>query len=232
MRPIVKPDLPDAYFAIPPSALLLQSFGEYCCVSEQPLSSNHYVWHKRLAVEHSAPVSRTYWQNLLLLCENSYFAQMGKQLPPNLLFPDESPLTFLFTGSSPFLYELRSVGVIIVDDDGRELSSSKSELVIVEGTNEEAEETIRFFALNSQFYNHQNDTLTIPIHALLSGYDRRVQQRTRAWQLAVDFARALRESEISDRLPAEPPPLILQGRKLAAATGYWSTWASALDEQE
>jgi len=228
MRPIIKPSLGDSTFAIPPSALLLQSFGEYCSVSEQPLPSNHYVWHKRLGVDRSAPVSRTYWANLLLLCENSFLAQVGKAVPLTLLYPDETPLTFSFYGPSPFKYTLQPVETTAVDENGESVGRPiKSDEVIVSGTTVEAEETIAFFALNSQFFDARLSRFTIPVHAHRIGFDRRVRQRTKAWQMAVAFARDL--SKVSADGSADfRTHLLEQGRALAAATGYWSTWASAL----
>jgi hypothetical protein len=229
MRPIVKPGLPDPAFAIPPSALLLQTFGEYCSVSEQPLPENHHVWHKALGVEHLGPVSPTDWPHLLLLSENSFLAQLGKAVPPNLLYPDDPPLTFSFVEQSPFKYSLEWVDTTYLDENGEQVGEgTKSQEVIVSGPNsDEAEATIAFFALNSQFFDARTFKFTIPLHAYRIGFDRRVKQRTKVWKMAVEFAHGS-----SDRFPIPlehaPRQAFDQARGLAAATGYWSTWASAL----
>ena len=166
MRPILKPKLPDALFAIPPSHLLLQSFGEYCSVSEQPLPSRHHVWHKRLGVELASPVPQADWNDLLLLSENTFLAQLGKPLPLWLLFPDEEhDLTFSFTGISPFRYQLTPVTVILTDEQGNTVSRDKDKVVIVNGDNSEAADTLEYFALTTQFYITSDATFVIPLQA-------------------------------------------------------------------
>ena len=229
MRPIVKPKLIDALFAIPPSDLLLQSFGEYCSVSEQPLPSRHFVWHKQLAVEVLSPVPPSQWHDLLLLSENSYLAQLGRQ-PQTLLYPDDiQNMTFTLDGRSPLRYQLQQATVIVLDEQGTTLSNTDPYLVIVSGENEAANATIDYFALNTQFYDSANSTFIIPQRALRLGFDRRVAQRTHAWKIAAGFADAWQNvSKNRD----EQRMLVQQARRLAAATGYWSTWASALLEYQ
>ena len=228
MRPILKPPLADALFAIPPSDLLLQSFGEYCSVSEQPLPSRHYVWHKRLGIDMSAPVAQSYWKDLLLLSENSFLAQLGKPLPA-LLFPDESQrLTYSFDGRGPLSYQLQTVLVIIQDEQGQRVWQDKKDAVIVSGDNEEAQATIEYFALNTQFYHAADATFLIPQQAQRTGFDRRVAQRTQAWHHAAAFAEAWRETLERAGEDEGERALIGQAQRLAAATGYWSTWASSL----
>jgi hypothetical protein len=230
MRPILKPKLPDSLFAVPPSHLLLQSFGEYCSVSEQPLPSRHHVWHKRLGVEMSAPAPQAYWNDLLLLSENSFLAQLGKPPLPWLRFPDnEYELTFSFTGASQFRYELTPVVVIVRDSQGNNVSQNKDKVVIVSGNNSEANDTIEYFALNSQFYIASDFTFVIPLQARRTAFERRVTQRTQAWHTAVEFAQAWRGTLDTAREDVNVQQMLIgQGRRLAAATGYWSTWASAL----
>jgi hypothetical protein len=231
VRPILKYRLPDALFAIPPSDLLLQTFGEYCSVSEQPLPSQHFVWHKRLAIEVAALVSQTDWRDLLLLSENSFLAQLGK-LPQPLLFPDES-LSFSFDGQGPIEYKLKPVEWVFRDEDGKEVAREKGDAVIAFGRTDVATATIEYFALNTQFYHPGDASFFIPLSARRSGFDRRVQQRTAAWHVATKFAEAWLQTV--DQLGTNRELIesaAAQGSRLAAATGYWSTWASALAWQK
>jgi hypothetical protein len=227
MRPITKPSLPDHAFGSPVSALLMQCFGEYCSVSEQPIPSANYAWSKGNRAEVTGRIARSEWHDVLLLSENSFIAQIGKTAA-QLLFPDDpQPLTFNLDGPTPFIYELQGVTFVIVDEANREKRST-GKAVIVKGKTEAAIATIDYFDLNTQFFNAADNVFRVPLDVYLSGFDRRVTQRTQAWQIAADYGTAILNHRMV--LPDEEQlgPQIAQGQRLVAATGYWSTWASCL----
>ena len=139
-------------------------------------------------------------------------------------------LTYEFYGKGPINYKLQGVTVIIQGDNGEEMSKQNGKEVIAVGTSDEAVATIDFFALNTQFYIPQDSTFLIPRRAFQSAFDRRIQQRTAAWHIATEFGRMIRESQGEFGENEEVmAPIVAQGRRLVAATGYWSTWASALE---
>lgn len=229
MRPITKPSLPDHAFGSPVDALLMQCFGEYCSVSEQPIPSANHAWSKRYRNEVTGRIARSEWSDVLLLSENSFIAQIGKTAT-RLLFPDDpSTLTFNLDGPTPFIYELQRVTFVIVDESNRE-ERSKGEAVIVKGKNEAARATIDYFDLNTQFFNAADNLFRIPLDVHLSGFDRRVTQRTEAWHIARGFGAGILDHRAV--LPDEEflGPQIAQAQRLVAATGYWSTWAACLHE--
>jgi hypothetical protein len=227
MRPITKPTLPDHAFGSPVSALLMQCFGEYCSVSEQPIPSANYAWSKAYRAEVTGRIARSGWNDVLLLSENSFIAQLGKTAA-QLLFPDDpQQLTFNLAGPTPFVYELQTVTFVTVDKANRE-ERRKGEAVIVKGQTDVATATIDYFDLNTQFFNAADNVFRIPLDVYLSGFDRRVMQRTEAWRIAAEYGAAILDHRIV--LPDEEQlgPQIAQGQRLVAATGYWSTWAACL----
>ncbi|MBA2116091.1 hypothetical protein HOV93_32800 [Planctomycetes bacterium FF15] len=183
-------------------------------------------------VEVSGTVSPSYWDDLLLLSENSYLAQLGKR-QQEMQFPDDiQKLSYTLDHRSPLHYQLQRVTVIVVDEQGTQLSSDDPLLVIVSGRTDAANTTIDYFSLNTQFYDASNTTFTIPLQAVRTGFDRRVSQRTHVWKIAVEFAEQWIKSQDDRKNQDDQQILLQQVRRLAAATGYWSTWAAAMMENQ
>jgi hypothetical protein len=228
MRPIKKPPLPDHAFGTSASALLLQTLGEYCSVCEEPIPDVHHVWHKRLGVEVRGAIEPGEWVNVLLLSHNAFLSQLGK-LPNGLLFPDDH-ITYIGMQASPFRYEKKlATEHFTADDNVTILETRKTEFVIVVGRTQQATDTIEFFKLNSAFYDASTSTVKIARSVYHACFDRRLQQRTAAWDEAESVATAL--LSISGNAPEDEETreaIVRQGRRVAAATGFWSTWAAAL----
>src|SRR5579862_3510501 len=132
MRPVIKPTLPDSAFAASASAVLMQNFGEYCSVTEEPIPAEHRVWHKISGAEILGPIDPWEWANVLLVSENAFLSQLGK-VPQALAYPDDD-VTFSLTQPSPFLYKLETVTVVKEVEEGRWDTPTSEELVIVKGT--------------------------------------------------------------------------------------------------
>lgn len=225
MRPLLKTGTPKEIQTQSAYALLINAFGPYCAISEEPLYDVAYVWDKAANAEvpaHQPPSGN--WRNLLLLSPATCEAWLRHHPHPSseLLLPDED--TTFGLEESPFVYALEPIDVIYTDDADRQLSESGTEeLAIIEGTTAKAQATIETFSLNTEYFNPERKELLIPWDEHLSRQDAIIRSRTLAWLRAADAADQL-EALPSDQRNA----LFRQLQISAAATGHWSVWATVL----
>jgi len=225
MRPLVKTVHPKEAQTQSAYGLLMNAFGPYCAISEEPLYDVAYVWDKATNAEMPAskPPSEN-WGNLLLLSPATYEAWRRHHPQPSseLLLPD-TDTTFRLE-DSPFVYSLGTVNVIYTDDMDRQLSESGAELLVtVGGTTAKARATIATFSLNTEYFDPDRKQLRIPRDEYLLRQDVIIRSRTVAWRrasAAVDQIEAVR--------PEQRRSLVRQLQISAAATGHWSVWATVL----
>ena len=210
-----------------PAAILMGQVGPCCMVSERPLSDAAVVWHPRVGVLHhlEGPAAPDEWQGLYLLdpVTARVVLERGAPAPASLLHPG-SDETFGLEGS-PFSYALEKIAVSYLDDEGSpEGEPQEEEHVIVRGNDTAALDTIRFFALNSIYFDEETGGLRMPRSDYLSMKDHRLHHRTRTWHKVSRAVGLLAAAEtVADRA------LLMQGlRLLASSSGHWSLWATQL----
>jgi hypothetical protein len=239
MRPLQRPPIPEELASQSSYALLIDSFGPYCAISEEPLHDLAYVWDKSSNSEFLASESPgESWDNLLLLSSATREAWDRRRTQAgsadagfDFVLPDIEP-TFRLQ-DSPFVYGLEKVRVTYLNESESNPSLQRTqlpvpppevqELAIVRGRDPRAQATIDAFALNTEYFQPAEHQLRIPFGDYLSRRDPRLINRTRVWQMATESAH-----QISNL--GNPEPLLSQLRTLAAATGYWSVWATVLWE--
>lgn len=228
MRPLARMHAPPRAAAERPAfASLMNAYGPYCAISERPLHEMAHAWHAGSQAEVSRVASPADWGELLLLDADTYAAAQGAEAAgadTGLMLPHRD-LTFALDESSPFTYALEDVAVVQLDDNGQPLGATTTEpLAIVRAHDPRAQATIDRFALNSAYFDQERSTLRIPRSAYLSMQDQRLFERTLAWQRADQVAASLAGVDGATR----QEPLVAQLRLLAAATGFWSVWATVL----
>ncbi|MDT7815666.1 MAG: hypothetical protein QOJ42_5582, partial [Acidobacteriaceae bacterium] len=107
----------------------------------------------------------------------------------------------------------------LLDDDGNALESWDDRAVTVVGLNEEAQATVDYFALNTPWYDRNLGAVIIPKAFFQAGEVRLLWQRTAVYFAAQRLVEAIFSAD--DRAT-----VIAQGRRLMAAAGFWSTWAT------
>lgn len=231
MRPLLK-TAPDHLFTIYRApALLMQTTGEYCHLCESRLPDLAHATDKRNGTTLEGYSSPALWPHLLLLCDACYKAQQQSALHPvsgiTLLYPDEQLTFAVNTEKSPFVYEKSTVMQTLLDADGKPVSGPKAtEMVLVKGTSDNARATIRYFQLNTAYYNEATGSFNIPVADQPAGLDIRVHQRMEVWNLVNDYIRRYQELLEVDRKMSGL--MLQQGRLLAASSGFWSVWATLL----
>jgi hypothetical protein len=118
---------------------------------------------------------------------------------------------------------MQSLCRVFVDDQAQEIDREYILRVVVSGFTDKARATIRYFALNTSYYQWDKRELIIPMQDYLSLEDRRMDQRTQAWINAEEVAlRIFNAYQFSlGRVVTE------QFRLLVGSTGYWSSSATA-----
>ncbi|NII29202.1 hypothetical protein HB364_29250 [Pseudoflavitalea sp. X16] len=233
MRPLLK-TVPQALFATRPVHLLLmETTGEYCHLCESRLPDQARALNKRTGTDLEGIIAPEVWPQVLLTCEVCFKAQQLAALlqspPASLLYPDEQLTFSVNKETSPFVYEKKPVTRYLLDEDNNAIGSPETvELVIVRGTTESARATINHFDLNSAWYAEADNTLRIPLQEHLSAADLRVHQRTEIWGLVDDYVKRYRQLLELNRDMAGI--MLEHGRLLAAASGFWSVWATLLWE--
>ena len=225
MRPLLRPAIPAERLSSRTAyALLLNVFGPYCALSEEPLYDVASVWDKSSNTEFKAtqpPVK--HWNDLLLfspgVCE-AWRRHHDVEIT-NLMLPDQER-TFQLE-NSPFVYELEKVNRLVVDEDDTVSESGAEEIVIVRGTNLRANTTIETFSLNSEYFTMETNELRIPREDYYSRQDALLRNRTVAWQRASAAA-----EQVAGLSGANRRLLVAQVQMSAAATGHWSVWATVL----
>lgn len=235
MRPIHQLTLTRSAFPHEIYAVLMNYLGEYCSVCERPLPAEAWVWDERTEQTLQRQAFEDDWPHLLLLCHNCYQAQELEPRPTQLLLPHEETTFRISDNQSPFVYELRPVTMVYLEAEDPQLDEeSKLELerqlepekeyAIVRGTTFAAESTIEYFALNTEYYHPATNSFHIPMADYLAAVDRRLDQRTRVWQSAIDLARRINDARNVPGFEA----MVQQAALAVAAAGYWSTWATLL----
>lgn len=239
MRPLYQIKFPDPFYRSGIDLNLMQYFGEYCALSEDPLPDKCYLWQNsnldNIFYTGDSNVRFEYF----LLCPSCFMAQLTK--PSSiLLLPDDEAHPFTLSKESPFEYCLEKIEVLITDEKPNEkivvvLDRFETEYVVVKGKSEEAKQTIAYFELNTRFF--YNGVLTVPKEEFDSAFDRRLENRTQAWYTAEKLGKNIlslfdMESDNSSEysISKELNPLIKQTRLAASASGFWATWASALNQ--
>jgi hypothetical protein len=225
MRPLLKTGSPKEVQTQPAYGLLINAFGPYCAISEEPLYDVAYVWDKAANAEFPAnqPPSEN-WSNLLLLSPGICEAWRLHHPQPSseLLLPDADTTFRLY--NSPFVYSLETINVIYTDDMGRKLiESGTEELVTIRGTTAKARATIETFSLNTEYFDPERKELRIPWGEYLSRQDVIIRSRTVAWRRATAAA-----DQIEAVRPEQRSSLFRQLQISAVATGHWSVWATVL----
>jgi len=226
MRPLLRPTIPTERLSSRTAyALLLNVFGPYCALSEEPLYDVASVWDKGSNAEFNAtqpPLKR--WDDLLLLSPGvcDAWRRHHDVDVANLMLPDQEK-TFQLE-DSPFVYQLEKVNRVVLDEDDKiSPESGTEEIVIVRGTNPRAEATIETFSLNSEYFNPETRELRIPREDHCSCQDALLRNRTLAWQRASVAAEQIAGLSSTDRRV-----LLAQLQMSAAVTGHWSVWATVL----
>ncbi|AXV79896.1 hypothetical protein CJO79_23895 (plasmid) [Ralstonia solanacearum] len=228
MRPLVRPVLPAAAAAMhAPSGLLMNAFGHFCAFCERPLLDESWVWDARTGrCVDDAPGAATDWAHLYLLDRNCYEAQLTAPPvdPATLLLPDQPGAFDPGRKDSPLGYTLQRLTRVLTDEAGRPTGRAEQvDCVVVTGKTPQAHATIDHFALNTAYYRADAQLLAIPEEAFLQLADRRMEQRTLAWQ---------RTANVAGKMPQAPRAalgyaLAEQLRLLVGAMGFWSSCVSA-----
>jgi hypothetical protein len=138
-------------------------------------------------------------------------------------------LTFSLRGKqTPFVYEYRVVEIVVIDDSGNVLETGHDHLVIVSGTTSEAQATVDYFALNTPWYSARDRSIVIPDSEYRAGNARLPWQRARVYSEAHRLVDAFEKAEDGETLHI----IVQQGRRLMAAAGFWSTWATVIRERD
>lgn len=225
MRPLLKTNSPKEAHTQSVYGLLLNAFGPYCAISEEPLHDVAYVWDKAANAEFPAnqPPAEN-WSNLLLFSPATCDAWRRHHPQPSseLLLPNADS-TFQLE-NSPFVYALEPVNVIYTDDaDRQRTESGTEELVIIEGTTAKAQATIETFSLNTEYFDPERKELRVPWDEYLSRQDVIVRSRTWAWRRATEAADQI------EAIPSDQRDTLRRQLQIsAAATGHWSVWATVL----
>jgi glycerophosphoryl diester phosphodiesterase len=226
MRPLTKIKPPASQFTHDIHNVMISALGDFCNICERKLYDVALVWNRKNGALEFGVVSGRQWKELLILCHNcaDNYAK-DKKDATQLLLPDEA-LTFTLNNSSPFVYELKKTTTHYTDENGSIIEEAQGESVIVSGNTPEAQATIQAFALNTPYYNDSAAAFTIPMVMYLSLEDRRVEERTKAWNNASAIAAVLKQFSTDDALQTQA--LIINIRHQLLATGFWSTWITAL----
>ncbi|MCU7247442.1 hypothetical protein [Pseudomonas koreensis] len=204
----------------------MSAFGHFCAFCERPLPDKAWVWNARTGEcleEDSRDIQD--WQFLYLLDHNCHKAQQcasAQGLDPSVLLLPASESGFTPLLDSPLRYQMQPVERVLVDERGKK-SSETIDQVVVSGITDQANATIRYFALNTPYYKSDQNELEIPLGDYLSLEDRRMDQRTLVWKNAEMVALNVRNAETFElgRVVTE------QFRLLAGSMGFWSSSVTA-----
>ncbi len=231
MRPLSRPFLSAQAAGLhSPHALLMNALGHFCAFCERPLLAESWVWNARTGeILDEAPVDPSDWEDLYLLDHNCCEAQRHSAITDlsTLLLPNRPEAFNPLASNSPITYAMERLTRVIIDEEGKEVGPPESiDRVVVNGHTHAARATVAHFALNTAYYRPGEKRLVIPQVDFLSLEDRRMDQRTQAWERTVEIARKVslgNREEISDALKN-------QLRLLVGAMGYWSSCVTAASQ--
>jgi hypothetical protein len=230
MRPVQKPHLSLVAAEASRGALLLAALGPYCSICERPMPAEFWLLDKTTGRILEPDVTHADWASLLLICHDCAAAHQRGSIQDldQLLFPDVHDT---FDLQSPALrYDLEERVLYIELGPEREVShETPLEAVIVYGETEAATATIEHFALNTPYWVAERQAMIVPWEDQSTRFDRRVFLRTAAWTAAGSLLPEIREGLERRELHRESP-LIQARQRVVAATGFWSTFASAYRE--
>jgi hypothetical protein len=238
MRPLKRPRCSSEYFAISVDSLLMQAFGPYCAICERRLPDEAWIWHKKRE-ESLVEMSGTFhesprpvfsdlseWPYLLILCRNCIngATASAKKSASELIYPDED-VTFSLDEKSPFRYVMKTVTIRNLSRSGVLESVRDEKRLIVEGNDARARSTIQYFRLNGASYDESNDSIELTFRERMTQADERVTQRTNVY----DYASEAADRTLSlDEMRGIAANLM---RQVAGVSGFWSVWATVLNER-
>jgi hypothetical protein len=235
MRPILKPNLLANAISDSRGHLLLAAIGPYCSFCERSLLAEFWLLDASTGVILEPESSVADWAQLLLVCYDCAETHRRAILQPtgdsleDVLLPDRHE-TFKFADDAPFRYALEAVVVNDQSASGELRRRSPRRRVVVRGTTPEAVATVRHFGLNTRYWDGEA-TLNILDAEQSSGLDRRIDQRTEAWQMATEvipIVRAALPPPVmgSAAVGLDNEPVVQMCRALATHQGFWSTFAT------
>ncbi|SDQ73150.1 hypothetical protein SAMN05216487_3558 [Pseudomonas sp. UC 17F4] len=226
MRPLVRPLLPNRLRQAPAARLLLSAFGNFCSFCERPLLDDVWVWNARTgACVEGDNCSAQDWEHLYLLDHDCHQAQQqaDQQELPLLMLPTESLVSYPHGANYPLSYSFQSIQRVLLDEDNSEYEREPIGAVLISTTHYRAQATVRYFALNTSYINADANELRIPGLDYLSLLDRRLDQRTDAWNFTQEAAMRINESQTQAVREAG----LQQLRLLVGTVGFWSTCRTA-----
>lgn len=215
MRPLRRPAWNDEFGEFHLGGVATWAFGLYCAICERPLMSSVNTWQASTGRLIGGRAREETWDSILPLCDLCA-AMVGDRPPPGgLLLPDRD-VTFRLDGASPFTYERR---VAVAHGP----SGEAVDAVVVVGTTEEARRTIRYFNLNTSYYDEETGRFTLPTRGLAHLADSRLEFRTNAWKLAAQVTPLIRDED-----PTVHAVGVRQAHLCIDGLGFWSVWATVL----
>jgi hypothetical protein len=228
--PLRKPRGPDQRAIDILRTALQDTIGCYCSICEMPVYVGNHVMSKgKSRLAGTPPLEQ--WDDFLLGCE---YCQLQRSTDADdgsaYLWPDVDH-TFSLDDSSPFVHVLREVPFTLTDEHDAVLSTSTARLGIITANPaspdaERARRTIELFQLNTPFYDEESNTFRA--NRDLIAYDRRVELRSRAWYLAAEAIRTLREAEALEGRGAYFDGALTVYSNVAQQNGFWSVWMTAI----
>jgi hypothetical protein len=230
MRPVTKPPASSMESGPIATGHLFNAIGPYCSTCEMPLPGIAFVWRPGKAPEAAEHITAEEWPDALLLCRACAVASLTAaswfmSLEIAGLRPDRD-LTFRLGDQSPFIYELRPVRRRLLDNEtGRPKGKGRaSPAVIVRACSPAARATLDGFALNTFYFDETENRVGVPEAYDQALLDRRLELRTEAWTIATQVVGLLAAADE----PAARAAILATARRLAAAVGFWSVWATVL----
>lgn len=188
-------------------------------VSETKLEES-FLWDSKTGESLEYITTPAEWDHVLLLCRDCYqHAMQNRHRNAGLLrTPHDAQPSFHLEKKAGIYYELEEVTWEVLDTEITE----KRSLAIAKAHDAEAAHTIRFFALNTPYYNAETKHFAVPYDIYATMQEQGVELRTRAWQQAEKLAAQWKEHHGSSVAEA----LKDQYRMFAKFQGFWSIWVT------
>lgn len=217
------------------SGLLLATLGRYCSFCECFLEDPVFIQSKS---SDKNKFSASEWPDLFLACadcnasaQQAYLDKKTFKDTGQSLWPDDSSYSFTLsrgTGNptSPFQYVLQSVNIVSIDSTGARTSLPAQNLVVVKADatssfKDQVTNIIKLYMLNTIYYDDATNTLQIPFADYSEASDQRIQERTDAWNAAIQ---ATQQLQICVGAPVPYAMMAEQIAVTARYSGFWSSW--------